>query len=85
MSTGECEACQARMLWTITPTGSPSPIDYAPSANGNVLVLQPSDLGELLSVVLSGDALERARARGVKLRLNHFASCPKADEFRARR
>ena len=62
-----------------------SPIDYAPSETGNVLVLQPTGLSELLSVVLSGNALELARARGMQLRLSHFASCPDADEFRAAR
>jgi hypothetical protein len=85
MSLGECEACHAHMLWTITPTGARSPIDYAPSETGNVLVLQPTGLSELLSVVLSGNALELARARGMQLRLSHFVSCPKADEFRAAR
>jgi hypothetical protein len=83
MDLAECEACKAFMLWAISPSGARSPIDYAPSEKGNVLLLQPTGLGELLAVVLSGQALERARARGMDLRLSHFASCPNADEFRS--
>jgi hypothetical protein len=72
------------MIWAISPAGARSPIDYAPSENGNVLLLSPSDLGQVLAVVLTKDGLELARDRGLQLRLNHFASCPNADEFRAR-
>lgn len=82
MNLAECEACKAHMLWALTPSGAKQPIDYRPSENGNVLLLQPSGLGELLAIVLTGDTLNRARARGMDLRLPHHASCPNADEFR---
>lgn len=79
-----CSACPATIVWTVTPTGAKSPIDYAPSEQGNVLVLQPQGLGEMLSVVLSKDALKLARERGLRLHMPHHATCPHADQFRRR-
>jgi hypothetical protein len=70
------------MIWAISPAGARSPIDYAPSEKGNVLLLSPTDLGQVLAVVLTKDGLDLARERGIPLRLNHFASCPNAEEFR---
>ena len=77
-----CSACGAHMIWAISPAGARSPIDYAPSEKGNVLLLSPTDLGQVLAVVLTKDGLDLARERGIPLRLNHFASCPNAEEFR---
>jgi hypothetical protein len=70
------------MLWAITPTGGRMPVDYAPNGDGNVLLLQPTGLGELLAVTLSGRSLELAQARRLSLRLSHFARCPEAEQFR---
>ena len=80
----ECEACGAFMLFAVTPQGRRQVVDYRPSAEGNILVLQPSGWGDLLSIVLSGDGLERARQRQMDLRLDHHATCPDADRFRSR-
>lgn len=77
-----CSACGSHMIWAISPAGARSPIDYAPSEKGNVLLLSPTDLGQVLAVVLTKDGLDLARERGIPLRLNHFASCPNAEEFR---
>lgn len=77
-----CSACGSHMIWAISPSGARSPIDYAPSEKGNVLLLSPTDLGQVLAVVLTKDGLDLARERGIPLRLNHFASCPNAEEFR---
>jgi hypothetical protein len=84
MSLSECKACGQKMLWTLTPKGNKAVIDYAPAANGNVLVLQPTGLDSLLSVVLSGDTLERARSKNVDLRCDHHVTCPHAEQFRRR-
>lgn len=80
----QCTACGAMLIWAISPGGARSPIDYAPSANGNILLLSPSDLGQVLAVVLTKDGLDLARERGLQLRASHFSSCPNAEEFRAR-
>lgn len=85
MSLSECKGCGQRVLWTLTPAGARAPVDYAPSPSGTVLVIQPSNLGELLSVVLTGDTLRRAQARQIELRTAHWATCPNAEEFRRQR
>ncbi len=78
-----CKACQARLIWAITPTGAKAPIDRDPvEEDGNVLLLFPTGLPDPLAVTLSGYALETARKSPVKLRLNHFATCPDRDQFK---
>lgn len=78
-----CSACPAHIIWAISPAGARSPIDYAPSDDGNVLLLSPSDLGQVLAVTLSKGGLDLARERGLQLRLNHFASCPERERFKS--
>lgn len=78
----ECSACKAWMLWAISPKGARSPIDFQPTEEGNVLLLSPSGLGELLAVTLSGGALARARNAGLQLRTSHWATCPNPEQFR---
>jgi hypothetical protein len=80
----QCTACDARLIWAITPGGAKSPIDHDPSEQGNVLLLAPTGLGEVLAVVLSARALGLARARGLELRCSHFVTCPNREEFRKR-
>lgn len=77
-----CSACPGRIVWTVTPTGARNPIDYAPSDEGNVLVMQPQGLGQMLSVTLSKEGLELARARGLPLHLSHWATCPEREKFK---
>jgi hypothetical protein len=84
VNVAECDACQAFMLWAITPNGGKMPVDYRPSPQGNVLLLSPSGLGELLAITLSKEGLELARARGLDLRMPHHATCPEAERFRRR-
>ena len=78
-----CSACGRMMIWAISPAGARSPIDYAPSADGNILLLSPTDLGQVLAVVLSKDGLDLAHERGLQLRTSHFATCEHAARFRA--
>jgi len=80
----QCRACGAQVVWTITPQGNRAPINYHPADNGTILVMSPHGYGERLSIVLSGPALERARAHALPLHTSHFADCPKAEEFRRR-
>lgn len=79
---GECEACGARLIWALTPTGKRAPVDAQESQDGTVLVLAPPALGNFLAVVLSAKALEQARAAKLRLRTNHFATCEHAEQFR---
>jgi hypothetical protein len=76
-----CTACDTELIWAVTPAGKRAPITASPAGNGNVLILQPRDLGEKLAVTLSGDSLELARKHDLPLHLNHFADCPDKDQF----
>lgn len=80
--TSACQACNAPLIWAVTPAGKRAPITAQASFDGNVLVLQPRDLGEKLAVTLSGDSLELARKHGLPLHLNHFADCIAAEDFK---
>lgn len=79
---GQCRACGIDLLWALSPGGKACPLVPDPSEDGNVLVLAPTGLSKPLAVVLSGELLQEARDAGVKLRLNHFANCPKREQFR---
>lgn len=79
---GACSACGKRLIWSITPAGAKAPINYDPSVDGNVLLLSPSGLGEVLAITLSKGALELARRKGLDLRLSHFSDCPNREEFK---
>lgn len=78
-----CRSCAAKIIWTVTPSGAKAPIDQEPTEDGNVLLLAPTGLPETLAVTLSGDALLTAQQSHLRLRLNHFASCPNADEYKS--
>lgn len=79
-----CGSCRAPIEWTITPKGARSPVDKMARPAGNVLLLRPHGLGEVLAVVLSSDALNLARQRRLPLHLNHWATCPDKEEWRQR-
>ncbi|MDQ6910593.1 MAG: hypothetical protein M3Z84_07410 [Actinomycetota bacterium] len=57
-----------------------APIETSLSDRGNIEV----DLLEGTYRVVSGAALELARASRRELRLNHFATCPNAPAWRSR-
>jgi hypothetical protein len=61
-------------------TGKKAPIETSYSPKGNIEV----DLLEGTYRVVAGLNLERARVSGRELRLNHFASCGAAREWRSR-
>lgn len=82
MNPDRCKACNAAIYWAITPSGARQPIDHGASEQGNILLVNPSGLGELLAVALSKDALTLARARPVMLRMPHHATCPDVQQFR---
>jgi hypothetical protein len=65
-----------RML-TYRKTGKSAPIEVKPSENGNIHV----DLEQGTYIILTGEELQSARNRGLRLHLNHFASCEFRDTF----
>lgn len=69
-----CASCKAAIFWAITEAnGKPIPIDYAPVASGNVVIIAPDDPRQPL--VASMDI--RRRQNGPRY-VAHFATCPDA-------
>lgn len=78
-----CTACGAELVGARSSTNPNSvmPVVVAPNPNGNVL-LQRKD-GTLVGFVISNPMLRQALLdAGVVMRVNHFADCPHAGEFR---
>jgi hypothetical protein len=69
------EGCGAKMIWAYSPTDARSPIDPKTSPDGNVLLLSPTGYEAPLAVTPSKGALDRARAKGLGLRLHRCRSC----------
>ncbi len=61
-----CKACQALVLWAITDIGKWAPFDVKPTKQ---YMLKKDDTG-------------RWHATAVAVYTSHFATCPKAGEFR---
>jgi hypothetical protein len=81
-----CQRCPAmiqfvRMVKKDGTIGKEAPIEADPSERGNVRVAVLADQS-LQGRVLAGMELERAHENGEALYLNHFATCPRANEFR---
>lgn len=57
------------------------PVDADPSPDGTVLLTPRPGFGPLAQVLPPGDSLFDV----MELRKSHFASCPRADEFRRSR
>lgn len=83
MTINRCQACDAVLLWAITPAGKRMPLDPRPTDDGTVLVLQPHGLGEKLAITLSRDGLKLARKHNLPLHLSHHATCTDPGRFRS--
>jgi hypothetical protein len=70
-----CKSCGAEVIWALTSTGRPMPIDATPVEGGN-LVLSLLDGKRVVSVVAAGPGLRHRP---------HFATCPDADSWRHNR
>jgi hypothetical protein len=80
-----CEACGERLVGALTISGKVAPItllvyDAQDPMEGNVWLGRRKD-GTVICVTLSGELLEKARAEGLALHLNHFANCPERARF----
>ena len=87
MKRAECRSCHAEIAFVATTHGGKMPIDFEPVADGTIAVVAglAGEIDPPLGVVLTDDALARARARGAPLHRSHFASCPQAAEWRNRK
>lgn len=84
----DCEGCGEPLVGARSKIGKVLPITVAPKDNGNVLLHRvhepegPSGEMVVCAWVLAGDTLGKARDNGVELRLNHFADCARAEDFK---
>lgn len=72
LDVGACRKCNRRLIWIRNENGKIEPFDSRPT---RMLVL-PADMGT------EGNTY---RAMLVKGRVNHFMTCPYADDFRSPR
>ena len=77
-----CSACHAPIRWAKSAvSGKPAPFDATPSpVAGNARILDNGTVE-----VLGGFSLEEARRYKERLYVSHFATCPDAAKFRARK
>lgn len=71
-----CRGCGAPIIWIGKIPCDSEPVTYWQKAKAKGRVVTPN--GEVLSCEFEGD-LNKATGIGYKL---HWASCPKADQFR---
>lgn len=84
IKTDKCRACPETIFWAKqNPTASNpepknNPINFSPSANGNLRL----NLETLRYDVLTGESLKAARAANEPLYLSHFVTCLNRGRFR---
>lgn len=69
-----CKSCGADIIWVRFGTGKTMPVDFAPSADGNISIATKDGLALVIS--------ERHRTPDMKLHKSHFATCPNAKQHR---
>lgn len=74
-----CISCQKPIIWCATTKGNRMPVDYEPSASGNVSVEVRSGMDPLAKVLTVTQQFGRSN-----LRTSHFATCPQAAQYRRR-
>lgn len=91
----DCSACGKPCIGAKSKHGSVGPIELEPDRNGNVLLFRDADGDLRYAVVPSAlgeakrETTEAVRAfvreNFMVLRMNHFATCPRSEEFRRSR
>lgn len=71
-----CKGCGAEIFWARTTAGSHMPVDAQPTPDGNVVIFTIQPLTVQMVAVFDDN-----RPRFT----SHFATCPKAGEFRKRK
>ncbi len=80
-----CRGCSELIFFALSKDGRRMPVDVKSAPNGNLSVA-PIQKGEQLphAEVVRPAQAAGMRAAGVPTYMPHWASCPKADEFRRR-
>ena len=80
-----CKTCGEPVIWaTHERTGKQAPIDVEPSADGNILLIQPDQrsLTQFAPIYRIATASNYPDDFGTQLRTSHFATCPQASMHR---
>lgn len=75
-----CRSCSAPIIWTISEKGSAAPIDAEPVVDGTIAI---DDRG--VSAPFSHVLPAQLRFGRTDLHKSHFATCPQAKTWRARK
>lgn len=76
-----CKSCGEEIIWCKTEKGKPMPVDMAPDAGGNLIILPDGTVA-----VLKGNDLAIWRTKkGYALHTSHFATCPNAAKHRKKK
>jgi hypothetical protein len=74
-----CSACHAEIRFAKTSTGKSMPLDANPNPEGPIVLTGHPGVVTFLSEAEKNDGQLRYRFT------SHFATCPKADQFRRKR
>lgn len=77
----QCSKCGQPIRWALTATSKKMPLDFNPTADGNVRITGTYG-GDDTCETLGPLELEIARGDGSVLYTSHFATCPDARYFR---
>lgn len=71
-----CRSCGAAIIWAKTCGGKRMPVDAAPSADGNLVLIESAQFTEVSVVSEVSPFPGRDRHK------SHFATCPNAPQHR---
>ena len=79
MPNSKCRKCGRPIVFLKhKDTGKVNPIEVEKVVEGNIVV----DLSRGLYRIANGDEYGKAKIKGIKLHISHFARCPNAASFR---
>lgn len=75
----KCSTCDALIRWAVfSASGKRVPLDFEPSPRGNLVVTGQRNDGTPLIAIAGANP-------GPMLYMNHFATCPQADQHRRKK
>ena len=78
----DCLACGAKLVGAKTINGKVAPIEIKLTPYGNCVLFRNGE--EVRVATAPAEILVWLKAQGFELRMNHFATCPKAEHFQRR-
>lgn len=79
-----CRSCRAEIVFAVTALGKRTPVDVATNPNGNVQLVAQSLEQSIYEPPFANVLHTAADAAGIEdqLHMSHFATCPKAADWR---